>query len=220
MILGVPTLSRYDLLEELLDSAESGSLKPEMYIVVDNGGKYAPRHGMPIMLLRMEKNIGVAASWNLMLRFAHSNGRPIAISNDDIRFTSTTLEELDRGLAVPGTGVACGHGWSLFGQTEDCTRRVGYYDENFYPAYHEDCDYHWRMQVAGVRRTDVLSVPVHHEGSATLRKMPYPVPERDWFQRNQRYYVQKWGGMPGHEKFREPFDSHPPEGWRNERKSP
>ena len=78
MILGVPTLNRYDLLGRLIASAEAGNCKPSAYFIVDNGGHFhgeaskmpgvaaAIERGAPIEVLAPDKNLGVAASWNAM----------------------------------------------------------------------------------------------------------------------------------------------------------
>lgn len=218
MILGIPTLCRYDLLAELIESVEKGTVRPSEYFIVDNGGQFVPDLARErIKVLSAGRNLGVSRSWNEILMYAHSSGEPAVISNDDIVFNDTTFEELCSGLQDPEAGVVNGHGWSLFGQTKMCTDKVGFYDENFFPAYHEDCDYHWRMRLLDVKRLDVVTTPVAHVGSATLRSNPNLSPDSNWFQKGQMYYMRKWGGLPGKEQFREPFNGKPPNGWKNER---
>ena len=73
IVLGVPVLSRYDLLERLLASAEAGTVKPDRYLIVDNGRQLdvrspgisrAVERGATVSVLSPGRNLGVAASWN------------------------------------------------------------------------------------------------------------------------------------------------------------
>src|SRR6185369_8048943 len=96
MKLGIPTLSRYDLLTKLLVSAECGTLKPDEYIIVDNGGQFVVPGGLrhKLRMIRPRTNLGVAASWNLLLDIALAEQQPIVISNDDIELWPETLAEM------------------------------------------------------------------------------------------------------------------------------
>ena len=141
MILGVPTLHRYDLLGRLIASAEAGSCKPSAYLIVDNGGKFgALAPAMPavasalarwaeIDVLAPGRNLGVAASWNALLDRA--GAEPIAISNDDVELGEDALEALARAIGVHDFVIAEGppnaNGWCLFAQTARCTELVGGY---------------------------------------------------------------------------------------------
>ena len=206
MKLGVPTLVRYDLLRRLLDSAERGSVKPDGYLIVDNGGGLAAsgvRLPQNATIIVPGKNIGVAASWNLILDEAGTE--PIAISNDDLMLGRGAFAILSAAAAAHPMVVA--HGWSLFAQAPACTQLVGHYDEGFWPGYYEDQDYSRRMKLAGLSRRDVR-VEVSHVGSASFKAMPHLNSERAG-----AYYHAKWGGPPNHERWDRPFAGKPPEGW-------
>ncbi len=81
------------------------------------------------------------------------------------------------------------------------------FDTGFAPAYHEDNDYHRRLQLAGFGdRIFSVPVPYFHEGSGTLKSDP--ALQARWeakFQRSQDHYRRKWGGLPGHETLTTPF---------------
>lgn len=133
MKLGVPVLANYEGLARLIDSAERGSLIPSSYIVIDNGGKIFDEFPDALDETRIDvvspiENLGVASSWNLMLE----GGEPIIIANDDVILGRVQFEEMAKDLE---RHPFVGNGWCLFGQTPECTARVGYYDENFWPAY-------------------------------------------------------------------------------------
>jgi len=205
MKLGVPTLCCYDLLQRLLDSAERGSVKPDGYIIVDNGGKARARLRLPpnVQVIEPGRNLGVAASWNLLLDAA--GDEPIVISNDDLTLGHEAFAALS-AAAMAHPLVTVGD-WALFAQAPECTRVVGYYDESFYPAYYEDTDYAYRMRLCGFPRHNV-HVEATHVGSATIKAAPHLNVGR-----SGPYYHAKWGGPPGHERFTVPFGGSPPEGW-------
>ena len=88
---------------------------------------------------------------------------------------------------------------------------VGLFDETIYPAYHEDGDMHKRMRDLGFDLTRVNGVYATHQegGSATLKKFT-PDEEREHhhrFRRNAHYFMLKWGGEPGKETYKFPFNN-------------
>src|SRR5271166_2286972 len=217
IIIGVPVLSRYDLLERFFASAEDGTLKPDRYLVVDNGGKFtetpsvrrALERGATVSVLSTGGNLGVAASWNAILREAYPES--VVISNDDITLGPETLARLygEDGASkhefVIAEGPLHAKGWCLYAQTQSLTAKVGFYDENFYPAYYEDTDFHRRMTLAGVEPYR-LPTDHTHEGWATIKQEGHRGPTYLGQQKCLEYYTRKWGGAPGQERYTEPFD--------------
>lgn len=85
--------------------------------------------------------------------------------------------------------------------------KIGFFDENFSPAYFEDNDYHLRILRAGMNAFNAVSAPYWHYGSQTQNNNPiFPVVSSDAFENNRNYYVQKWGGIPGCESFSNPYN--------------
>ena len=66
--------------------------------------------------------------------------------------------------------------------------KVGWFDENFDPAWHEDNDYHLRICYLGY---DVVKfqIPYIHRGSTSTKKQTRPLNSM----KGQEYYVRKWG---------------------------
>jgi GT2 family glycosyltransferase len=99
-----------------------------------------------------------------------------------------------------------GPDFSCFLLTEPCHRWFQF-DERFTPAYHEDNDFHHRLELAGFGdRIFGLPIPYFHQGSATL-KADEELRAR-WnpiFEAGRAYYVQKWGGTPREETRPYPF---------------
>src|SRR5205807_1896221 len=104
--------------------------------------------------------------------------------------------------------MATAAGWSCFRQKHEVWRIVGDYDENFF-AYHEDNDYCYRLRLAGIERQEISHDGIAHHGSSTIAAMSREERERfecNWL-RGRRYYQDKWGGVPGEERFQHPFNS-------------
>jgi len=202
--LGVPTLCRYDLLQQLLDLAERGTLKPSGYVIVDNGGEARARLKLPpnTELIEPGRNLGVAASWNVLLEAAVNE--PIVISNDDVALGSSDFGRI--AAAATKHPLVTALGWSLFAQSPECTREVGWYDEGFL-AYYEDQDYSYRARLCRMPRKEI-AVGATHVGSATIA-----VARNISSEASALYYRAKWGGTPGAEGFTEPFGGSPPAGW-------
>lgn len=91
-----------------------------------------------------------------------------------------------------------------------CCKEVGPYD-CFFNCYTSDCDWYRRVRLAGfetISRGDLGKKVQHMEGgSSTIKAMPK---FNAWVQRNMKhwnaYYVDKWGGLPRHERFSSPFN--------------
>lgn len=222
MLLGIPTLNRYDLLHKLIASAEAGTVKPRLYLVVDNGGKLENTNFDPgrVVIYNPQKNLGVAASWNKLLEMAGSE--PLMISNDDIELQPDAIEKFERAFVGGHEFIgACG-GWALFGQTPHVTETVGPYDENFGMAYYEDCDYLLRLRAAGIPVHDLGYIGAHLGNASTHGGTPeQQAAVAHSRERNYCYFVAKWGadsprwGNPLVENFKEPFNGEPPPGWSN-----
>lgn len=85
---------------------------------------------------------------------------------------------------------------------------VGYFDENFYPAYYEDNDFQRRLDLAYLQCVVYKGCRFKHQGSSTLHLMSdlERTFANDLFIKNGQYYVEKWGGYPGEEKYIYPFN--------------
>lgn len=83
---------------------------------------------------------------------------------------------------------------------------IGYFDENFFPAYFEDTDYVYRAKLAGLPRFLVPDTYILHYGSASMHRVDAEA-FTEAFRRIQSYYVRKWGGINGYELFLRPFNN-------------
>lgn len=187
MKLGVLCIRRYDLLDAFVASVLAGSRRPEKIVLVDNGGQYTAKHP-DVEVLYQGPNLGVAASWNRLLRAG-----VWLISNDDVIFRRDTFAELAGALENGELFVNAG-GWALFGQRPEVAERIGYYDERFYPAYYEDADYRVRLVEAGINiRSNVLSEQIGHVQWASAES---PEKVNSICQRSYDTFIDKWGASP------------------------
>jgi GT2 family glycosyltransferase len=213
--LAVPTYRRYDLLAQLLiPSAERGTRPPDHYYVVDNGGSLDPMaYGLPTRkttVFRPGSNLGVSTSWNHGHRLLSEY---VIWACDDMELHSNTIEELVKaadanpevGFFYPQDNAHTTFGVNLLRRW--AFEKIGPYDENFYPAYFEDNDYAHRIKLAGV---PMMTVPggMNHVGSATIKSYSEAEMQAHHgrFESLRAYYIKKWGGQPGHEQFKTPFN--------------
>lgn len=98
--------------------------------------------------------------------------------------------------------------FSAFMINKKMIEEVGWFDTGFYPAYFEDNDMHYRIQLAGLEAICCPTSLFYHFASKTQSDPKYPggFTSNEQFNNCKSYFIRKWGGMPGHETFRHPFD--------------
>jgi GT2 family glycosyltransferase len=161
----VPTLTRHDLLSDMLASWDEPTAH---LLIIDNSGRgFAVPDGPwdRVTVLRMPSNIGVAASWNLGIK-AFPEVAWWMFCSDDVRWAPGSLGRLSAVSGIEWVTL-CGTSWAAFTVGQAVVDRVGLFDERYYPAYFEDDDYLWRCGQAGVevRSEDVRR---EHEPARTL----------------------------------------------------
>jgi hypothetical protein len=151
-VLAIPVLNKYELLDKALESIDF----PIKEILIINNGeqKYRPkRHDLNIRVLNLPFNLGLAASWNLTIKL-YPNEKFWFFSSADIVFAKGALE-----LAYSHSSesaINCSEeGWSCFSIGEDFIRKIGLFDENYYPYQCEDDDYYQRYLIAKEIHTDL-----------------------------------------------------------------
>jgi glycosyltransferase involved in cell wall biosynthesis len=200
----VPVLNRFDLFTEMMATVD---VEVRLY-VMDS----------------WRLNGGVSYAWNTGILRAKRDGYKYAlVCNDDITFSPGAIERLMSTMEDTGATLVSpnqnGHremeGLSEGGADFFCflvdidslLDNCGLFDSTFWPAYFEDNDMHWRMRQAGVLTYIDNEAVVYHAGSATQNAIPeFPVCPPEQFLRNRDYFVSKWGGEPGHEKFTTPYN--------------
>lgn len=173
--LTVPVLNRYDLLQRMLDSLDY----PVGHLLIIDNGSSAVEQAFELDVpdcvehttyLPMPANLGVAASWNLGVKLFPYADRWFFASND-VQFHPGALQSLSTAHRDEITLSSMFPLWQAFCLGYGAVRRVGLFDESFFPAYCEDNDMTRRAEYAGVTIRQV-DVPMLHDNSSTINSDP------------------------------------------------
>jgi glycosyltransferase involved in cell wall biosynthesis len=213
-VIGIPVVNRGDL---LLRCVRSIDLPVEKIIIVNNGADPGVKEAIAMLEREMPNvvtwqfgwNAGVSKAWNGIIQ---SNPAPYwIIVGNDIAFSPGDLAKMVEAIQTHDV-VLSRDAYSCFAITKKALNAVGKFDENFHPAYFEDNDFDYRVKLAGVSRAYAETNLIHGDGpanqpSGTVRSDPVLRQHNDrTFSANRNYFVNKWGGMPGEEKFTKPFN--------------
>lgn len=201
--IGIPTLNRMDLLAPAL----------QIYLkdfschifIVDNGHQAHPVQNSRIIWLQQEKNIGVAASWNLLCKTIFEQGHTHAIiANDDIIPGFGDQQILSVIKKHPSRLVTTIVDWCIFIIPQFVWAKTGPFDDHFFPAYYEDKDYERRLKLqdTGIVKSPMLSPSVYRSSMTAEKDNSVHVAAHG----NRERYLKKWGGPPGGEIFLTPFN--------------
>lgn len=223
MIIGVPHRNNTQGLTDLCASIDHHAT----LLIVDNtdepGGvrKWLDARALTsafehIEIINPPQPLSVAQSWNEMAAWVvgmEMQYEPFLVTNDDIVFEPGTLNRVqsDHAKIAKYSVLTSNAGWSSFlWNLPECLPTVGLFDTAFYPAYFEDCDYSYRLKLAGRPHFD-RGYPVIHAGSQTIKNHPQDQMEElhhKHFRRSRAYYTLKWGGGPGEERYTRPFQDY------------
>lgn len=225
LIYGIPTYSQFDdcrhAVEQIL---QSSTLVPDEIIIVDNSETAEGYKSLADLIVKYPcvdiwvrtENI-LSGAWNDVMDYAvaqQDDDVYVILANDDVTPHPDSIKALvDAAVQNPeiamwnGSGHS-GNSYSFFLMQLWAYNRLGPFDENYKPAYFEDNDKDWQIKVAGLIREEVPAATFDHIGSATANNMSgeRKVQHHASFVRNERYFSRKWGGKPGKEQFKIPFE--------------
>jgi hypothetical protein len=142
-LLSIPILNRYDLLEKMIESIDY----PIDEILILNNGKekYLPKNkNFNFTVLNLPSNLGCSGSWNLTFKL-YPHLKYWCFASADILFTPGSLnklqEESDSDFLCLSNKFT-----SAFSIGENLIKKVGLFDENYYPIYNEYLDYIRRIE--------------------------------------------------------------------------
>lgn len=173
----VPTLNRYDLLDNLIESVTKSLVKVNKVFIIDNGNSidtnyFCGKYGDLIKINSFGYNLGVAKSWNWFGKFVPQYR---IITNDDIVFYPETIgciieHSLPDYITYPAM-ISNMNSFSCFLWNDDIIEKVGYFDETISPnyAYFEDNDYSHRMSKVGIGLNAAHNCPIEHSKSSTIK---------------------------------------------------
>jgi GT2 family glycosyltransferase len=204
LIIGIPTINRADLLNESLEKYFDDFRTTEIAIC-DNGNQDIITRPKNFMIYRPEQNLGVSGSWNMLMDYGIKVGAThVLILNDDV-YLGKNEDEINAIVRLWTPEFLCTElNWCAYILSTETFKKVGKFDEGFFPAYFEDNDYFYRMKLIGVPIIfNTMLNPIIYRNSMTIQKDP--LLNKD-FEKNRQYYISKWGGSPANEKFTKPFN--------------
>lgn len=118
-------------------------------------------------------NPGSSRGFNFGFDKMNSMGKSWAlVMNYDIAFYPGVLRRIarsteyhlkhDSGFGIGFTSLCCGGYFSALVLTNRLLKVVGYFDENFYPAYYEDDDYSVRVHLSELHARQFNNTPLIH----------------------------------------------------------
>ena len=209
-IIGVPIVNGFHWLQRLVDSIDYPV--KELCIINNNGrgeldedlerlSKTSHKFIEKIKVCNLPSNIGCSGAWNLIIK-THIMEPYWIIVNNDIAFSPGLLKELVEKSKDENVGIVKGKEfqWDLFLIKDWVVQECGLFDENFYPAYVEDCDYHIRLMNKNIKteiiECEYLHGDVNYEttGSQTWRINLFLKEKLVHAHQCNLYYIaEKWG---------------------------
>lgn len=194
-VLIIPVLNRFDLLESTLDSID---FPVENILIVDNSNSYKTSRSN-VHVLRMPSNFGVAGSWNLGIKsYPHAPYWVIG-SNDNkwVRGSMNRMLEESNSDSL----VFSSQQWNTFSIGSNVVKKIGLFDENYYPAYHEDTDYIERIRLNNmnscIKKTDI-AIDCFGYGTTMHSNPEFKKRNTITGESNRLYYMEKIYGDDEH----------------------
>lgn len=206
---GIPTYNQAELLIPALEKYVV-DMPNTMIYVLDNGNQNIQFCHPNVCIIKATKNLGVAASWNFLSDTIFVNCNNALILNDDIYLginenavLSIIKYLIDHITPFKSHFVVSQIGYCAFILPKKTYQKVGFFDEIFYPAYFEDCDYTHRLKLEDYNTSKLndLNPKIYRQSQTTIKD-----PSLLNSQKNLELYIQKWGGEPTKETYKTPYN--------------
>jgi hypothetical protein len=151
------------------------------------------------------QNYGVAGSWNLGLA---KGADYTLILSCAVRFTKPLEEVLKQIPAQANDTMAIYEGYHMVAISKKLIEQVGYFDENYYPAYGEDADFGYRLDLLNIRPESFYDAGNTSIGSGLNKRSgtwSWDTTSQFRTGRLEDYWLHKWGGHPA--VFKRPFNN-------------
>lgn len=174
-------------------------------LLIDNSGKQECRvfEELGVSIEYQKENIGVPRSWNIGLK---QNHEWTFIVSSSMFFPNGFAKIANQLIDYPGLMFRTTHVWHCNAVNKKLVDMVGYFDENFYPGYFEDCDWDHRCSLLGI--DEYGNIPIDAEcqtdGGATKDGCAVNIDAV------HDYFKTKWGGertREGWGEYRNPFNN-------------
>jgi len=209
-VIGVPIVNGFNWLQRLVDSVDYPV--KELCVINNNGrgeldedlerlSKTPHNFIQKIHICNLPSNIGCSGAYNLIIK-SYMQSPYWIICSHDIAFTPNLLKEFVEKSKDENVDIIKGkqYQWDLFLIKDSVIQECGLFDENFYPAYMEDCDYYLRTVKKNIKIHSLSVEYLHGEkdyensGSQTWRTDPQLREKIDYAHDCNGYYMrEKWG---------------------------
>lgn len=213
-VVAIPCVNRIDLLREAIES-----IKPywNNLVLIDNTGSeelHRQTFGKKFPIIEPIVPLSFSQTMNAILRIAVEKlcDFYITMHNDALADNGTPEKLLEFIHQLFETkrnwGVVFTHYDVLSTFNTEAVLDVGPWDTVF-PQYFADNDYYRRVRIKGYEAIDSgLSVFHQNEGSNTINSDPMlNIINSRTFNLYKAYYISKWGGEPGRERYSIPFNT-------------
>jgi len=208
-VLICPIIGDFDLVERMLDSID---VPVGRLVIVDNSlTGWESRSGRTIEYIRPITGLGYPGGINAGISqtpeapwWAWCNA-DLVFGRGDLATITRIMDESRGPRHVTGSHRGLRNAYGAMNAA--CVDAAGLFDDwAFYPIYFDDDDYQYRCELAGVDwvRYDGR---IDHAGSRTLADPAMAAANGRTFPVNADAYIAKWGGRPGSETFRTPWDT-------------
>jgi GT2 family glycosyltransferase len=206
---GIPTYNQAEILIPTLEKYIV-DMPNTMIYVLDNGNQNIHFSHPNVCIINATKNLGVAASWNFLLDTIFVKCKTALILNDDIylgineKAVLTIINNIMYNTKPFNNDFVVSQiGYCAFILPSKTYNKVGRFDEIFYPAYFEDCDYTHRLNLGGCKtaKISILNPKIYRQSQTTIKE-----PSLLKSKKNLELYIKKWGGEPTKETFKTPYN--------------
>lgn len=191
-----------------------GKVDLDRVLIIDNSPDgFMRHHAHPYAnVVSCPDNMGVARAWNMGIKFMREKGAEILwIVSSGLKFKHGFYEDvlLNGNGKNSEFGLLTNQAWRCIGIGTHTFDVCGKFDENFYPGYYEDNDFLYRMKIAKIHDpSSEIMLPKINVDAEVIE--PAHVRTRGLAKINMRelvnYYYFKWGGFPGTETYRHPWN--------------
>lgn len=181
----IPVYLGGEVVDNLLATMD---VSPSHVMLIDNSPtSYCKKfEGRGYTILFYPDNLGLSRSWNIGLK-----------AGRDWTFILTQAAVFPNGFSEFLLGVnpidecyLTVEGWHVFGLTKKVTDKIGFADENIWPAYGEDWDLYRRMCLGGIIHGEAHKPPVHVTSVGSSSGQGQKIN----FNKIHEYLTSKWGG--------------------------
>lgn len=220
LLVGIPILGNTELFENTIKTLLENTKKYNLeFFCINNTENTIERKKLYSLfdtinckIFDINKNIGVSCSWNRIIFNALSKNKTPYILSTDLVFNSQ-MDDIFDYVETFQDRVNLIKGYNFFSVPKNIIREIGWFDENIYPAYSEDCDYSYRIKNI-IGDFFIKNVPLYkdieHIGSQTLKNQNSDPKDVEFIKSHgkfiKNYYKLKWGDSPGKEIFNKPFN--------------